>query len=84
MNSTITGPRKVWRYQRGNQKSWIEKGLTIQWPKYKRRKDRQYNDQKITTKGQTIQWPKDKRQKDRQYNDQNINYERTDNTMTKI
>jgi predicted nucleic acid-binding Zn ribbon protein len=47
----------------------------------KRRKDRQYNDQKINDKGQTIQWPKDKRQKDRQYNDQKINDESTDNTM---
>ena len=34
--------RKVWRYQRGNQKSTIEEGWSTQWPKDKEQKDKQW------------------------------------------
>ena len=34
-------PRKVWKYQRGNQIPQIEEGLTTQWPKEKGQKDKQ-------------------------------------------
>ena len=76
--------RKVWRYQRGNQKPTYIEGQTTQWSKdrrtdntmVQRQKDRQHNGQK--TEGQTTQWSKDrrtdntmvKRQKDRQHNGQ--------------
>ena len=33
--------RRVWRYQRGNQNSWIEEEQTTQWPKEKGPKDKQ-------------------------------------------
>jgi len=33
--------RRVWRYQRGNQNSYIEEEQTTQWPKEKVRKDKQ-------------------------------------------
>jgi len=33
--------RRVWRYQRGNQKSYIEEEQTTQWPKEKVQKDTQ-------------------------------------------
>jgi hypothetical protein len=55
------------------------KGRTIQWPKEKEQKDKQYNGRKKKnkrtyntmaerkrTKGHTIQWPKEKEQKDKQ------------------
>ena len=32
--------RRVWRYQRGNQNSYIEKEQTTQWPKEKGQKDK--------------------------------------------
>ena len=35
------GFRRVWRYQRGNQKSYIEEEQTTQWPKEKVQKDKQ-------------------------------------------
>jgi hypothetical protein len=34
--------RRVWRYQRGNQNSYIE-GLTTQWPKETVQKDKQWS-----------------------------------------
>ena len=33
--------RRVWRYQRGNQNSYIEEEQTTRWPKEKVQKDRQ-------------------------------------------
>ena len=33
--------RRVWRYQRGNQNSYIEEEQTTQWPKEKAQKDKQ-------------------------------------------
>jgi hypothetical protein len=33
--------RRVWRYQRGNQKPYMEKEQTTQWPKEKVQKDKQ-------------------------------------------
>ena len=43
----VTGFKKVWRYQRGNdQKPYIEAGQTIQWPKEKEGKK---NDLQNTT-----------------------------------
>ena len=33
--------RRVWRYQRGNQKSYIEEEQTTQWPREKVQKDKQ-------------------------------------------
>jgi hypothetical protein len=81
-NTPLTIKRRVWRYQRGNQKPYIEEEQTTQWPKdrrtdntmAKRQKNRQHNGQK--TEEQTTQWPKDrrtdntmaKRQKNRQHN----------------
>jgi hypothetical protein len=32
---------RVWRYQRGNQKPYIEEKQTTQWPKEKAQKDKQ-------------------------------------------
>ena len=42
-NSFIDGLnlRKDWRYRRGNQKPYIE-GQTIQWPKVKGQRDKQW------------------------------------------
>ena len=34
--------RRVWRYQRGNQKPYIEEEQTTQWPKEKVQKDQQH------------------------------------------
>ena len=64
--------RKVWRYQRGNQKPTYIEGQTTQWSKdrrtdntmVKRQKDRQHNGQK--TEGQTTRWSKEKGQKVKQ------------------
>ena len=33
--------RRVWRYQRGNQNSYIEEEQTTQWPNEKAQKDKQ-------------------------------------------
>ena len=33
--------RRVWRYQRGNQNSYIEEAQTTQWPKEKVQRDKQ-------------------------------------------
>jgi len=33
--------RRVWRYQRGNQNTYIEEEQTTQWPKEKLQKDKQ-------------------------------------------
>jgi hypothetical protein len=33
--------RSVWRYQRGNQNTYIEEEQTTQWPKEKVQKDKQ-------------------------------------------
>jgi hypothetical protein len=46
---------KVWRYDRGNQKPYIEGGDTIQWPKVWRY-DRG-NQKPYIEGGDTIQWP---------------------------
>jgi len=46
-----TFARRVWRYQRGNQNPYIEKGQTTQWSK---------------ETGQTTQWSKETVQKDKQ------------------
>jgi hypothetical protein len=35
------GRRRVWRYQRGNQNSYIEEEQTTQWPKEEVQKDKQ-------------------------------------------
>jgi hypothetical protein len=43
---TIQWP-KVWRYDRGNQKPYIEGGDTIQWPKEKGHKDTRTNNDLI-------------------------------------
>ena len=40
--------RKVWRYQKGNQKKWIKEGQTTQWPKEKGQKDKQWCKQHYT------------------------------------
>jgi hypothetical protein len=70
----------------------VTKGQTIQWPKEKLQKDREYNDHRKSykrtyntmtngkvTKGQTIQCPTEKLQKDREYNNHRNSYKRTDN-----
>jgi len=36
-----TGLRRVWRYQRGNQNTYIEEEQTAQWPKEKVQTDKQ-------------------------------------------
>ena len=35
--------RRVWRYQKGNQKPYIEEEQTTQWPKEKEQKDKQWS-----------------------------------------
>ena len=40
-NLKILSGRRVWRYQRGNQNSYIEEEQTTQWPKEKVQKDKQ-------------------------------------------
>jgi len=37
----LTALRRVWRYQRGNHKPYIEEEQTTQWPKEKVQKDKQ-------------------------------------------
>jgi hypothetical protein len=72
------------------------KGQTIQWPREKGQKNKQYNGQERSdkranntmarrevTKGQTIQWPREKGQKDKQHNGQERRDKRTNNTMAK-
>jgi hypothetical protein len=40
-NRHISGIRRVWRYQRGNQNPYIEEEQTTQWPNEKVQKDKQ-------------------------------------------
>jgi len=40
-NKSVSNSRRVWRYQRGNQNPYIEEEQTTQWPKEKRKKDKQ-------------------------------------------
>ena len=35
--------RRVWRYQRGNQKTYIDEEQTTQWPKERAQKDKQWS-----------------------------------------
>jgi hypothetical protein len=53
----------------GNCVAWTE-GQATQWPKEKRQKDRQPNDQKKGAEGQATKWPKEQGQKDKQQNGQ--------------
>jgi len=43
-----TGTRKLWRYQNGQKKPWVEEGQTIQWPNEKRQKDKQRSTKHFT------------------------------------
>ena len=45
----ITNTRRVWRYQRGNQDSYIEEEQTTQWPREKLQKDIQRSTNKANT-----------------------------------
>ena len=63
--------RKVWRYQRGNQKPIYIEGQTTQWSKEKGQTTQWSKEKGQTTqwskeKGQTTQWSKEKGQKDKQ------------------
>ena len=40
--------RKMWKYQRGNQNLWIKEGQTIQWPKEKIQRDKQWSTKHYT------------------------------------
>jgi hypothetical protein len=42
-NFIIVSIRRVWRYQRGNQNSYIEEEQTTQWPKEKGQNDKQWS-----------------------------------------
>jgi hypothetical protein len=82
--SSIVVLRKVWRFQRANQKSYINEWQTMQWMTDNAMTDRQCNDR------QTMQWMTDNAMNDRQCNewqtmqwmtDRQCNEWQTDNAM---